>query len=863
MRATLSFLILLALVVCVLPAWQGRAEMNLTTLAATGDSYVDKGAPAKPLGSRSQMRADRSPVKIIYLRFPESCSADCTLSVFSATELADGPRVYTTRNFSESTLTWNTQPRRGTYVGNFGKISVGWNTIPIKATSSRVFRLEADSSTQFVISSRESYTTSQAKLGMARKKPTPTPSPTARPSSTPVPYATAAATSTRVPSPTSVPTQPLADNTSITLPVRAAFYYPWFPNAWTQGGVFPYTKFKPSLGYYDGGDPAVIRAHIDAMLYGGITVGIASWWGQGHQTDRKVPTLLSQADGTGFKWAFYYEPEGTTNPSQAQLTSDLSYLVDTYGSNPNAARVDGRLVIFVYNANDLDCSVVERYRAANTAGAYVVLKVFSGYRSCAAQPDGWHQYAPAVREDHQRGYSFAISPSFDKIGEATRLARDPEAWPANVRNMVASGAPWQLVTTFNEWGEGTGIEGTTQYPSSSGYGYYLDVLHANGETGAVSTSMPILSATPAPTQPPPTATVEPTRPPETAGFTVAAVGDIMHETSSTAFDRADLVCQLAGQDDVFLALGDLQYENGSYDLFMSRYDVSACGEIKSKTKPVPGNHEYNSGGGGYYQYFGALAGDPAKGYYSFNAGGMHFIAINSNCSSIQGGCGTSGAQYTWLRADLAANPSGCTVAFWHHPRYSSGNHGDNPVMDPIWDLLATNGGDIVLAGHDHTYERFAPMDANGNVTGAGIREFVVGTGGKSFYAFGVTKPNSQVRIANVSGILRLSGDGAGYRWQFIGIDGNVYDEGTGSCANMTSGTATATPSPSLTSTPVPDPTGTATLVPTVTAVPTDTVPPSDTPVPTATPTDMPADTPTEVPSVSPIELPTDTPAHGV
>jgi hypothetical protein len=567
MRKIVVLLLLLSVIAPFLPAWHGRAE-TATTIFASGDSYVDKGYPTKILGGRSRMRADHSPVKIAYLRFPSTCPSGCSLSIYSDADLSNGPRVYTTRNFSESTLNWNSQPVRGVLVADFGPIRAGWNTVKLKSTTARVFRLEADSSTQLSIYSREGDRSRRAKLvtGGSTTAPSPTP--------------TAAATAPN-PTATGVPTQPSPDGGNITFPVRAAFYYPWFPKAWTQGGIYPYSKYEPTLGYYDGSDPVVISAQIDAMLYGGITVGIASWWGQGHHTDQRVPALLQQAAGTGFKWAFYYEPEGNGNPSQEQLASDLNYLVTAYGSNPNAARVDGRLVIFVYNAKDLDCSVVDRYRAANTAGAYIVLKVFTGYRSCAAQPDGWHQYAPAAREDGQVGYSYAISPSFDKVGETTRLARDTAAWPQTVRNMVASGAPWQLVTTFNEWGEGTGVESSKQYPSSSGYGYYLDVLHSNGGLGA--DQIPTATTTVAPTQVAPTATVPPVRPPETSGFTVGAVGDIMHETSTTAFQRTDQVCQLASQDDLFLALGDIQYENGAYSLFLSRYDASTCGTIKAKT----------------------------------------------------------------------------------------------------------------------------------------------------------------------------------------------------------------------------------------------------------------------------------------
>jgi len=271
-----------------------------------------------------------------------------------------------------------------------------------------------------------------------------------------------------------------AKKTNVTFPVRATFYYPWFPNAWTQGTVSPYTNYQPSLGYYDGGDAAIIDTQIAAMQYGGISVGIASWWGVGHHTDQRIPALLAAAAGTDFRWALYYEQEGTANPSVEQIRADLTSIRDRYGSDPNYARIDGRFVVFVYNANDGDCTVADRWSRANTVGAYVVLKVFAGYRTCAAQPQSWHQYAPAVAADQQAGYSYAISPGFWQQGQQIRLARDLPRWQQNVRDMVASDEPWQLVTTFNEWGEGTAVESAVEWQSASGYGAYLDVLHGNG-----------------------------------------------------------------------------------------------------------------------------------------------------------------------------------------------------------------------------------------------------------------------------------------------------------------------------------------------------------------------------------------------
>lgn len=265
-------------------------------------------------------------------------------------------------------------------------------------------------------------------------------------------------------------------------PIRAAFYYPWFPQAWSQSGYDPYTRYRPSLGYYDGAAASVVATQIGALRYAGVQVGIASWWGQGTLTDTRIPLLLKTASAVRFRWTLYYEAEAYGDPSATQIASDLAYIARRYASSPSFLRIGGRPVIFVYASGGDGCSMAQRWKAANaTAGFYVVLKVFAGYRGCSAQPSGWHQYAAASRSDSQRGYSFSVSPGFWLITEsAPRLARDPAAFASAVRAMVASDAPFQLITTFNEWGEGTAVESATQWSSGSGYGTYLDILHAGG-----------------------------------------------------------------------------------------------------------------------------------------------------------------------------------------------------------------------------------------------------------------------------------------------------------------------------------------------------------------------------------------------
>ncbi len=259
-------------------------------------------------------------------------------------------------------------------------------------------------------------------------------------------------------------------------PILATFYYPWFPEAWTQLGVYPYTNYHPSLGYYDSGDPSVIRAHLRAMQYGGIEVGISSWWGQRHYTDQRVRRLLRAATNTTFRWTIYYELEGYGDPAVDQIRADLKYIGSHYASDQSFLRIDGRFVVFVYSADDTGCGVVSRWARANTVGAHLVLEAFPGYLDCPTQPDGWHLYGGGATEAILLPYSFSISPGFWKAGEEPFLARDPARWVQNAANMLGSGVQWQLVTTFNEWGEGTSVESTEEWASDSGFGTYLDAL---------------------------------------------------------------------------------------------------------------------------------------------------------------------------------------------------------------------------------------------------------------------------------------------------------------------------------------------------------------------------------------------------
>ena len=230
------------------------------------------------------------------------------------------------------------------------------------------------------------------------------------------------------------------------------------------------------------------------------------------------------------------------------------------------------------------------------------------------------------------------------------------------------------------------------------------------------------------------------------------------------------------------AAGDLAYPDGSRENFQC-YDKT-WGRAKSRTRPSPGNHEFHAAGATpYFDYFGPAAGDPKTGYYSYDLGSWHVIVLNSECKDV-GGCDAGSPQEKWLRGDLASHPVACTLAYWHKPLFSSGSaHGNDLTVRSLWDALYAANADVVINGHDHDYERFAPQTPDGAPDSVrGIREFVVGTGGKNHRPFGEVKPNSEVRDATAFGVLKLTLRANGYDWQFIPEEGKTFtDSGSGAC----------------------------------------------------------------------------------
>ena len=297
-----------------------------------------------------------------------------------------------------------------------------------------------------------------------------------------------------------------------------------------------------------------------------------------------------------------------------------------------------------------------------------------------------------------------------------------------------------------------------------------------------ATPTPELAVSAAPTgAPPPAAVATPTPIPSASGDPVlVGAGDI----GTCGFDGDEATARLLdGIPGTVFTAGDNAYENGSAQDFAECYSQS-WGRHRDRTRPAAGNHDWDTENAqGYRDYFGPVAlnadGDT---WYSYDLGAWHVIVLDSNCDKV-GGCGPDSRQGRWLAADLAASDAFCTIAIWHHPRFSSGDeHGNDPSVDPFWRALYTAGADVVVNGHDHDYERFAPQDPNGaEDRERGIREFVAGTGGTPLRGFNAPEPNSELRLAVTQGVLKLTLHDRAYDWAWLPTTDSVTDTGFAAC----------------------------------------------------------------------------------
>ena len=643
--------------------------------------------------------------------------------------------------------------------------------------------------------------------------------------------------------------------TTTRAPLRAVFYLtaPAARSASTLGRPGPSAPQR---------DPAAVKLHLAALTWAWADAAIVPWSVPGSAADRRIAAVLAAIAATHA----HVRVAALLDRPQGSELAQLQALTLARARTRGYLRIGGRPAVFVAPAERSlrSCPGARRWRAAGRS-FWLAQATFPGYGRCREAADAWFRDDPNARTSGTSG-TFLIRPGLWPNGATTpTLARSDDGWQRSIARMNASGAPLQLIDSLNDWARGSAIEPSSAWPSASGFGSYLDALHAQPPDGATLAAAPGVDAvtvsgvtaheaslattvsagsapaawqiefgtttaygqTTAPASLPARSSsqaVSAVLPALTASTTyhvrvvvtssvgtaasadvafttvadghasrIAAAGDIACDPASSPYNGGlgtAIACHqqgvsdaiVAGGYDAVLPLGDLQYENGTASAFQASYGPS-WGRLRAITRPAVGNHEYGSlGATPYFQYFGAAAGEPGKGYYSYELGSWHLIAINSNCTQI-GGCASGSPEELWLRADLAAHPARCTLAYWHHPRFSSGQAGDNGFMSAIWTDLYAAGADLVLNGHEHDYERFAPQDASGERDDLnGVREFVVGTGGKNHMTFKTAKENSELRDTSSFGFLDLTLGDAGYSWRFVSDPpGGLSDSGTGTC----------------------------------------------------------------------------------
>lgn len=306
------------------------------------------------------------------------------------------------------------------------------------------------------------------------------------------------------------------------------------------------------------------------------------------------------------------------------------------------------------------------------------------------------------------------------------------------------------------------------------------LIGAKSVPGATTSPSPVVTASPPGSTQSPSASTSPSpspTPTEPPPAVLVGAGDIA--LCSTDADEATAAL-LDGIPGTVFTAGDNAYGSGTAEQFADCYGPS-WGRHLDRTLPSAGNHDHLTKDlAGYFGYFGSRAGAAGQSWYSTDLGAWHVIVLDSECDKV-GGCGLDRPQGKWLVQDLAASTARCTVAIWHHPRFSSGFHGNDADVDPFWRALYAAGVDVVLNGHDHDYERFAPQDPDANPTPDGIRQFVVGTGGAALRNFEKTAANSLVRSAIAHGVIKLTLHQAAYDWEFISVDGSFTDAGSATC----------------------------------------------------------------------------------
>lgn len=392
-------------------------------------------------------------------------------------------------------------------------------------------------------------------------------------------------------------------------------------------------------------------------------------------------------------------------------------------------------------------------------GSFVVVAVGAAVAASPVTVVGWNSTPANLRPG-------------DSLSDSVRVK------PKARHDVVLQSSPAGAAKWRNAWRATTNKRGrvTVKFPQAvEGQWQYRLKIRGAGKVTSVRRVSVTAGTVPAPT-PEPSASPEPTPPQPGQPTTVYVAGDIglCPSAGGTPDKTAALV------DAPVVVPGDLAYPSGTATDFATCYDPF-WGRLKNQTYPVPGNHEYYSKATAYFAYFGDRVGTPARPWYAVDLGPWRFYMLNSNCSAV-GGCGAGSPQYRWLVDQLSGPQPRCTAAVWHHPRWSSGQYGSDSQTADMYALLAANGAELLLSGHEHDYERFAPLTPDGAITTFGIRQFVVGTGGHTLRRFAATAPGSEARLNDSTGVLRMRLGAEDFSWDFLPTKaGARTDSGSAAC----------------------------------------------------------------------------------
>jgi hypothetical protein len=714
------------------------ARASTVKVLAQADASVRIDHARKAFGRAARLRVDARPASSAYLRFRLSGTRGrvvekAALWVYLARRARWAgieARMTDGRAWREQSVAWRTRPRPGSPLGRARTASGRWKKIDVTPAVTGDGTVEIAlvnrSSAGALLASREAGEARAPRLHLS-----------------------------------------VYSETAPRFPIRGAFYSPSYPDAWAFR-----TRYHPVLGRYDGNASSVMARHLGSLAWANVQAAIVDWDRAGSDTDARDRRLLAVTRflGQPLRWAVKVQSEARGSPSSAAIAAQLLDLDRRYGRDRAYLRMRGRPVAYLELGPGDGCTATRRWVRANAKRFYLVAQTWPGYERCDVAPSDWYHRPAGASTAAVGRSSYTITPA--TLTNSPQVVRDLPRWNADVRGMVSSRARWQLVSSFNGWADGSAVEPASEWASPSGQGHYLDALRAGGA------------------EPPATSTV------------VAAVADmacsVAQRTQAEQQGRTD-ICRSAATAAVaramnpalVIAAGDLQYEQATLEDFQQAYEPS-WGSLKSITRPALGNHEYCSYvcpdpqaavRAGYFTYFGSGAGTPGQGWYSYDIGGWHVAVLNSECG-VAGGCEVNSPQERWLRADLAAHPTACTLAYWHRPLFSGGREGENPLMGTIWDDLYRAGVELVINGHQHQYERFAPQTSSRAPDGSGgVLEIVAGTGGRSHLAPVAVRPNTVVHNADTFGVLRLDLRPLGFSWRFqpAAGSGTFTDSGSRNC----------------------------------------------------------------------------------